>query len=256
MMRYYIFSLFLLSYSIGHGQWVGIYEGQINGDNVKVDITNQANNKIEGVMSDSYQKFNITGDINGNRMAGDAVEQTWGLKVAILGEIKGNTIDFKLVTSILGVKSETPFTVTKQSKTNQKNAASSTSANTANLAKGTSRDPKVVGRWTKNESYNSGYGDNFMGANFSQSFILYADGGVEDGGSNASVSGSNYYGKSSDGGASNAIPGLIWYTKDSQLFFSYTQDGKTQSESLGKYYVENNKMLITLANGKKILLSR
>ena len=239
-----------------YAQWVGTYEGQLNGDNVKVNITSQANQKIVGEMSDSYQIFTITGDINGNRMAGDAVEQTLGLKFALLGEIKGNMIDFKLVVNILGMKSETPFSVTRQNNTTAKSASNKSANSNTPLAKNTTRDPKLVGRWTKNESYNSGYGDNFMGANFSQSVIFLADGGVADGGSSARMSGSNYSGKSSDGGSNQEVPGLTWHTKDSQIYFTYTQDGKSQTESLGKYYIENNNMLITLANGSKVLFSK
>jgi hypothetical protein len=95
-----------------------------------------------------------------------------------------------------------------------------------------------------------------MGANFSQSVIFLADGGVVDGGSSARMSGSNYSGKSSEGGSYQAVPGLIWYTKDSQIYFTYTQDGKSQTGSLGKYYIENNNMLVTLANGSKVLFSK
>jgi hypothetical protein len=247
--------LILMLNVTAYGQWVGTYEGELNGDKIIVNITSQANKKIVGEMVDSYQKFKITGDINGNRMAGDAVEQTLGLKFTLLGELKGNIIDFKLIMNILGLTSETPFSVTRKSKaTDSKTVSSAT--NVANSTNNTSRDSKVAGRWTKNESYNSGYGDNFMGANFSQSIIFFADGGVADGGSSATMSGSNYSGKSKDGGSNQAVPGLVWHTKDNQIFLTFTQDGKSQTESLGKYYIENNKMLITLANGNKVLLTR
>jgi hypothetical protein len=87
-------------------------------------------------------------------MAGDAVEQTLGLKFALLGEIKGNMIDFKLVVNILGLKSETPFTVTKQNNATAQSGSNKLVNPSTPLPKGATRDPKLVGIWTKNESYN------------------------------------------------------------------------------------------------------
>lgn len=247
--------LFTTMFVTSNAQWTGSYEGVLNGDKILVTLVQSGKDKISGEMSDSYQKFKITGDVNGNRMAGDAVEQTLGLKFALLGEIKGNSIDFKLVANILGLKSETPFAVTKIKATSSAKGVENTQKSTVS-AKGQTRDQRITGRWTKNESYNSGYGDNFMGANFSQSIFFLEDGGIADGGSNASISGSNYSGRSSGKGNTQAVPGATWYTKDNQLFISYTNNGQTQTESLGKYYIENGKMLLTLANGKKVLLTR
>ena len=255
-MKKYFQSIILVLISMPlFAQWTGSYEGVLNGDKILVTLLQSGKDKISGEMSDSYQKFKITGDVNGNRMAGDAVEQTLGLKFALLGEIKGNNIDFKLVANILGLKSETPFVVTKVKATSSAKVVENTQKSTV-AAKGQTRDQRITGRWTKNESYNSGYGDNFMGANFSQSIFFLEDGGIADGGSNASISGSNYSGRSSGKGNTQAVPGATWYTKDNQLFISYTNNGQTQTESLGKYYIENDKMLLTLTNGKKVLLTR
>ena len=106
--------LFIFFYSALLSQWLGSFEGSLNGDIVKVNITSQSNSKIVGEMFDSQQKFNIKGDLKGNKMTGEAVEQSLGLKFTLLGELKGdNSINFNLIINILGLKSETPFTVTQ-----------------------------------------------------------------------------------------------------------------------------------------------
>ncbi|MFN4147517.1 MAG: hypothetical protein ACK4GN_16950 [Runella sp.] len=234
-------------------QWSGVYEGELNGDKVVVRLTLLNGNKIEGEMKDSHQQFKITGEVNGNRMAGDAIEPSLGLKCVLLGERKNNkSIDFKLITKILGLTSEVPFTVFK--KNLAENTPKPNKDPKTSVLPNQNRDTRLVGRWTKSESYNSGYGDNFMGANFSQVIILFGDGSVADGGSDATISGKNYYGQSK--GNSKTVQGLTWFTKDNQLYFSYTQNGQTQTESVGKYYVEDNKMLITQKNGQKILLTK
>jgi hypothetical protein len=252
-----LFILFFIVWTTSYSQWSGNYEGALHGDKIILKLTQEGKDKVSGEMSDSYQSFKITGDLIENRLTGNAVEQSSGLKFALLGEIKGSTIEFKLVANILGLKSETPFTVSKIS-VNQTSKTTETKSNSSSssIAKGGSRDPKLVGRWTKNESYNSGYGDNFMGANFSQSILFLENGTVADGGSNANMSGSNYSGNSSVSGNTEAIPGLTWFTRENQLYLSYTTNGQTQTESLGRYYIENGKMLLTMANGSKILLTR
>ena len=249
--------IFFFIWFSSYGQWSGNYEGSLNGDKIVMKFSQERQEKVSGEMSDSYQNFKITGDINGNRMAGDAIEQTLGLKFALFGELREDRIEFKLVAKLFGLKSETPFTVVRISgNQSSKVTGKESKPITTVLPKGGTRDPKIVGKWTKNESYNSGYGDNFMGSNFSQSLIFLDDGGVADGGSSANMSGNNYSGSSTSGQGVKRIPDLIWFTKENQLFLTYTQNDKAQTELLGKYYIENGKMLLTLTNGNKILLTR
>lgn len=119
---------------------------------------------------------------------------------------------------------------------------------------GATHDPKLVGMWTKSETYNSGSGDNYMGSNFEQSMVFFADGTIGEGGSRVSISGSNYLGYT-EGGA-RALPGMYWYNIGNQLYIYTTQNGQTASTHLGKYYIENGAMLITSANGQKLLLQK
>ncbi|HSF89687.1 MAG TPA: hypothetical protein VLA46_09735, partial [Saprospiraceae bacterium] len=94
-----------------------------------------------------------------------------------------------------------------------------------------------------------------MGAGFSQSMTFLANGQLSEGGSFATMSGSNYSGQSTGQGA-GVIPGVKWYTIGNQLYMQVTENGQTQEVHLGRYYVENNNMLITGTNGEKILLKR
>ncbi|MCB0647353.1 MAG: hypothetical protein KDC49_11870 [Saprospiraceae bacterium] len=244
------FYTFVLSSQAG---WTGTFTGQVNGDNAVMVLKVQGT-KVQGTLKDTYQTFKISGDINGNRLAGDAVEESLGLEVGILGELKGDDAFMKLVVVFLGQTSETPFQLRRQNKSGS--ATKSEPAQQSSIAStpaGANLDPRIVGTWTKNETYNSGYGDNFMGANFSQSMTFMGDGRLAEGASSASISGSNYSGKSS-GGGSNVLEGVTWYTKGKSLYLRVKQNGQQQDVMLGSYYVENGKMLITGQDGTKLLL--
>ena len=113
----------------------------------------------------------------------------------------------------------------------------------------------MIGTWTKEELYQSGYGDAYMGAGTSQSMTFLQGGRMAEAGSSSYISGSDYNGQSSDDGG-GVIPGVIWYTIGNQLYMQGTENGRTQTVHLGKYYIENNNMLITGTNGEKILLTK
>ena len=115
-------------------------------------------------------------------------------------------------------------------------------------------DAILIGAWTKNENYNSGSGDQYMGASYSETLVLFANGTVGDGGSQATMSGNNYLGQSESG--LKELPGVFWYNINNQLYISAIQNGKTETRHLGKYYIENDHMLITDNDGNKTLLSR
>lgn len=227
--------------------WSGTFEGVVNGDPAVMTLTSNGKT-LSGTLKDSYQTYNINGEVSGNRMAGDAVEQSLGLTMTILGELKGSEAHMKLIVSFLGQNSETPFVLTRAGKT----AQSSKSQTSTPIVNG-KRDPQVVGTWTKNETYNSGYGDQFMGANFSQSMTFLANGQLAEGGSSASISGSNYSGRSSSG-SGNMLEGVSWYTEGKNIYLNMVQNGKAQNVLLGRYYIENGKMLITGQDGTKLLL--
>ncbi|MBK9255626.1 MAG: hypothetical protein IPM42_09085 [Saprospiraceae bacterium] len=237
--------------------WAGEYKGSLEGDQVILFLEPDGKDRLKGWMKDSNQKFDINAEYSGNRLAGTAVENTFGLEFTLLGELNNNQLQASLIFEFLGEKTITPFVLEKTNSNPSKNEPkliTKTDAKTS-LPKDAVLDRAVSGTWTKNESYNSGYGDNFMGANFSQSLSFLPDGRVSEGGSSANMSGS-YYSGNSKGDGKGVIEGLLWYTKGNQLYLQITEQGKTQEIQLGKYYIENNKMLITGANGEKLLLSR
>jgi len=254
------FSMFLIYQSfmlIGQSHWNGEYKGTLEGDQVTLFLESAGSNMLKGWMKDSNQRFDITAEFNGSRMAGTATENTFGLVFSLLGELKNDQLEASLIFELLGEKTVTPFTLFRviSGSSNKNKQLNATSDSKISLPKGAYLDPAVCGTWTKHESYNSGYGDNFMGANFSQSLSFLPDGRVGEAGSNASMSGSHYSGNSS-GSGKGIIDGLLWYTVGNQLYLQVSEQGKTQQIHLGKYYVERNNMLITGVNGEKLLLAR
>lgn len=234
-------------------QWSGKFTGIINGDNVMLDL-NQNGNLVTGTMKDTYQTFDVTGEVSGNRFAGEATEKSLALTFTLLGEKNNDVINFRLLIDLFGQSSETPFTVTKQGHTSSSVPSNAGTQRVSFPAEATFPSA-LVGKWTKNETYNSGYGDNFMGGNFSQSVIFNIDGSVLEGGSNASISGSNYFGQSSDNNTTSAS-NIKWYAIGNQLHLMIYNNGSWQSAMLGTWYAENNHLLITGQDGKKVLLSR
>ena len=250
--------LIIANTSIAQNVWIGKFSGEVNGDPAVMDLFSDGVNKVKGTLHDSEQNFDLAGDVTGNRMALDAVEKKLGMTFVLLGELKGNSAELKLMIELNGQMNETSFVLTKQSTNNVKIGTpktTSTGITYKQLPMGSKLDPKIVGKWTKNETYNSGSGSNFMGANFSQSLVFLADGSLAEGGSNASMSGSNYSGQSSGNGNSE-LEGISWYVKGTKLYLSIEQNGQKQEVPLGKYFIENNNMLITGENGEKLLLSR
>ena len=110
-----------------------------------------------------------------------------------------------------------------------------------------------MGKWTRQENYNSGYGGGYMSSE--SSLVFLADGRVSDGGSRTVVGGSDFSGSSS-GGGNGIVEGLTWYTENQKLYLTATENGKTQTECLGKYGFHENAMMITAQDGTKLLFYR
>jgi hypothetical protein len=87
------------------------------------------------------------------------------------------------------------------------------------------------------------------------SLVFLADGRVSDGGSRTVVGGSDFSGSSS-GGGNGIVEGLTWHTENQQLYLTATENGKTQTECLGKYGFHENAMMITAQDGTKLLFYR
>jgi hypothetical protein len=236
---------------ISQNVFVGKYTGQVNGDNIEMTLQNNGVNSLNGNMKDSQQSYTVNASTNGNKLTGTALESTMGLTFVLDGTLSGNQISMKMTIEVGGQSNTMLVNFTKQ--------GGSVSQATPQYSKpklpsNASNDPNLVGNWVKQEHYNSGYGSDAMSGSFSQSMILFANGSVSDGGSRAGVSGSNYSGSSE--GEGQALPNVLWYNIGNQLYLQATENGQSQTVHLGKYYIENGKMLITGANGNKLFLTK
>jgi hypothetical protein len=251
-----LYSFFLCWVAIpGFSQtnFAGTYSGTLNGDQLELTLQKGSGNALSGKMKDSQQQYEVTATINGNKLSGKAVETTWGIEFAMNGTLTGNKLNMELTLNVLGTKQVMNVEFLRK-------VAAATPSSVSNdkkpgLPPNARNDSRLVGTWAKEELYNSGYGDNYMGSSFTQSMIFYQDGSVADGGSQSTISGSNYSGNS-QGAGSGKLPGVVWYNIDNQLYLRATQNGQTETVHLGKFYIENGKMLITGPDGKKTLLSR
>lgn len=239
-----------------HAQWDGTYHGTVNGDAVVMNLQ-QDGTKISGDMKDSQQTYVISGTTSGNSFSGTATEYSYGLNFGLTAERNNTVLTCKLIVEMNGERAEVPFTVEKVS-------GETTEATPVSSDKIPEKIPfptdatfpvALQGKWTKGETYNSGYGDNYMGSTFSQSMTFFADGSIADGGSSATMSGSDYSGQSSDNG-SGKLPGVGWYAKKNNLYLIAYAEGKWQSVLLGTWYTENGHLLITGTNGEKQLFSK
>lgn len=258
-MKTHLIFAFLMIFSQIDAQvsaFVGTFKGQLNGDNLTMNLQNNGGNKLTGQLKDSYQTYAVNAAADGTKITGTAVEKTLGLTFVMNGQLSGSQLNLKMTITVLGQSQTSDVTMYKNGATASTAAPAKSNdvKTTAKFPSGATHDRNLVGTWKKSETYNSGYGDNFMGSSFEQSMIFFADGSMADGGSRASMSGSNYSG-SSQGGA-QATPNLYWYNIGNQLYLYSTENGANQSVHLGKYYIENGAMLITGTNGKKLLLTK
>lgn len=261
-MKIYHFLFFIMFYNTSDAQvsaFVGTFTGTYNNDNVVLVLQKNSATSLSGTMKDSYQTYSVNANVRENNLTGTATENSLGLTFQLNAQLVNNQLKMKMTLEVSG---QTQVLDVILYKNGGSSASASTSFNVSTpsvktaikFPSGATHDANLVGKWKKSETYNSGYGDNFMGSSFEQSLILFADGSVADGGSQASMSGSHYSG-SSQGGA-QATPNLYWYNIGNQLYLYSTENGANQSVHLGKYYIENNAMLITGTNGKKLLLTR
>lgn len=248
-MRSILIFLALCTLLPASGQWNGTYNGIVNGDPVRMTLS-QNGEEITGQLRDSYQTYDITGLVSGDLLEGAATETNTRLQFGLQARLESETLSGKLVLEAEGGRAEVPFILTRQGTGPEPITGASVP-----FPPGAQHPAELCGGWTQNESYNSGSGDAFMGANFSQSMAFLPGGGLADGGSRASMSGSDYYGQSS-GSGSGLLEGVGWYALGNQLYLLVFQQGSWQPVHLGRWYVEGNHLLITGANNQKLLLSR
>ena len=258
-MQKFLFSLLLLAsffkVAISQNPFSGTYNGKYNGDNIVLMLQNSNNNALVGKMTDSQQNYEVVATSKDNQIQGKAVEKNLNLTFILNGQLVDSQLNMQMTLELNGQKQVLDVVFIKQNNvTSATKPATTTPPQKVKFPNGATHDPNLVGMWTKSETYNSGSGDNFMGSNFEQSMVFFADGSVGEGGSRASISGSNYSGYT-EGGA-RALPGVYWYNIGNQLYIYTTENGQTASTHLGRYYIENGAMLITGVNGKKMLLQR
>ena len=247
-------------FSVGKSQnpFVGTFTGVLNGDNITLVLQSSTKNVLTGKMQDSQQTYGVNGTSNASKMVGTAVEKTMNLTFQLDGTITGNHLLMNLTIEVLGQKQAMQVDFTKQGVANSsaKVDKQTPQYNMPKMPSGGKIDPNVVGKWVNEQHYNSGSGADFMGSTSTQSLIFFADGSMSDGGSSATVSGSNYYGNSTDNGQPKPLPNVRWYVQNQHIFIMGTENGQTQTADLGKYYIENGAMLITGNNGQKLLLKK
>lgn len=262
MLRISIFMFLLFSCKtdvFNQNDFTGEFRGEANGDPVRLSLK-QSGSSLSGTMEDSQQKYQIEGEVKGREFSGKATEQSLGIVFDLYGKLSGASLNLTMVLDLLGTKQEMKIDFTRSNaETSDKSLSQKSvpeSGQKTSLPSGASQDPALVGTWTRSENYNSGYGDNFMGASFEESITFLADGGLSDAGSRAGMSGSHYSGSSESSGSPAKIEGARWYNIGNQLYIAATQNGKTETAHLGKYYIENGAMLITAPNGSKSLLTK
>ena len=258
-MKNFLF-LYLLTFSIfnaliGQNPFSGTYNGQYNGDNIVLMLQSSNSTSLIGKMTDSQQSYEVSANSKDNQIQGKAVEKKLNLTFILNGQLVDSQLNMQMTLELNGQKQVLDVVFVKQnSAVSAKKPPTATPPQKVKFPNGAMHDPNLVGLWAKSETYNSGSGDNFMGSNFEQSMVFFADGSLGEGGSRTSISGSNYSGYT-EGGA-RALPGVYWYNIGNQLYIYTVQNGQTASTHLGKYYIENGAMLITGANGQKMLLQK
>jgi hypothetical protein len=236
----------------------GAYTGIINGEKVSLNLEPDGGGKLKGIMNDSESTYSVQAGYSGNRLKGRAKEKMWGIIVDLEGRLQDDELKMVMTMDVIGIKQSMDVVFKKidiDIKTND--SAPSSEKSVKNPVAGKSRDSRVTGVWVKESNYSSGYGFNGSYGSLStrETMIFNADGSMAEGASSSTISGSNYSGSSTGQGV-NTLPGVFWFTEGNKLFLSITQDGITHQVELGKYYIENGKMLITASNGEKLLLYR
>ncbi|MDZ4749658.1 MAG: hypothetical protein SH808_14330 [Saprospiraceae bacterium] len=263
-MRFVIFLIFLSCSLSLYGQQQsnpdplsGQFYATLEGDAVVLGINRKSGSSYIGTMTDRHQKYALTLELSsGTDVSGTAKEYSMGIQFDVAGTLVGDQLSLTFSITVGNEQNQMKIDFTRDGTDTQAPTGNEAQVQTTpNLPKDASHPQDLIGTWIKEDLYNSGYGDNYMGAGFSQSMTFLADGNISEGGSSATMSGSNYSGQST-GQGSGVIPGVKWYTIGNQLYMQVTENGQTQNAHLGKYYIENNNMLITGTNGEKILLKK
>ncbi len=235
---------------------INAVQANINGDKLTLTLENVSGSSYSGILNDSYEDSPVVLELSGTSFNGVVTETSEGIDIHVNGEIIGDQLLFNFIVDPLGETDpiEVRF-IRDGSKVPSPATTGDQNQPILDFPSGAFHPLEIIGTWSKEELYQSGSGDNYMGAGFTQSMTFLPDGHIAEGGSSANISGSNYFGQSAGQGA-GVIPGLAWYTIDNKIYLQITDNGQTQNVQLGTYYIEGNNMLITGTSGEKILLTK
>jgi hypothetical protein len=256
------FTLFLSSFisvSVLFSQFSGQYKGQVNGDQVHLDLI-QKGNIIEGKMKDSKQTYTVKGNATDLQIKAKAFEEQLGLTFLIDGNLEGKNLTLNAQLEYNGsLQPAFQALLTKVSEPNSSKDLTAQPESVKGLPKevvGKYIDPLLLGLWRSESHYSSGYGSSFSGSTYSymEFFKNYT---LADHGSQVNISDSNYSGTTGTPNGSKPIPNLWYYTQGNKIMVYLTNNGNPLVTELGTYYIENGKMLFTQVNtGKKILYTK
>lgn len=230
----------------------GTWAGTFNGAAVSLSLEpNGAPSAWKGTLDDGSNQYTVAATSAGNQLTGTATEPNFGLSFKLSGALQGTTLTLKL--ALLGI--EQTVVLTKIGGASAAASASESPVSQPKLPKNAQHDPVLVGVWAKEENYNSGAA--YGGGYYSTTSLLAfnADGSLSDLGGQTMVGGGDFSGNSQSAGAGK-VPGVAWYTENHNLYLVATDGTQTQTQKLGRYYIENGAMLITADDGSKHLFHK
>jgi hypothetical protein len=240
----------------GTVRFAGHYSAKVDESNLTLIIEPKVGTTYTGILNDGYTSLTLELEQTGTSFTGIGKESSTGVEMNVAGGIEGDKLLFTLIVDPYGDGEDVEINFTRDNSGYEEAPGVSNQIQHAiDFPPGATHPQEMLGTWTKEELYQSGYGDSYMGAGSSQSMTFLSGGRMAEAGSSSYISGSNYSGQS-EGEGGGVIPDVTWYTIGNQLYMQGIENGQLQNIHLGKYYVENNNMLITGTNGEKILLTR
>ncbi len=250
-------TLFSVLNLLSQASFSGTYIGQVNGDLVKLKLQAVDKDQYQGTLEDSQQKFNVTAAYKEGQLSGYATEASMGVRFQFNTSMEQQQLKVSLFSAEIGMTEALVIWLQREPLQTEPTASTQAPSETTALLvnfqfpKEAQHHKELTGIWRKEELYNSGIGSDYMGTSTQQKMILFENGQVADGGSQTTISGSNYFGQSSSG--FNTLENVYWYNVSNQLYLVSIEEGKTNTIHLGKYYIENGAMLVTSSNGSKSL---
>lgn len=263
MKYWFLFSFFLLKNYALMSQFTGIYVGQVNGDNVELNL-NQDGSVLTGTMKDSKQTYMVSGTCNGYYMTAKAVEHSLSIVFILSGKLIEGGIAIDADLEYMGTKQKAFSTVLASTDpinevppvppSYEDNITKSPGLPEA--LNGKYIDPLLIGTWREESHYSSGYGSDFSGSTYSY-FSFNNNHTLSNGGSQVNISGSDFSGSSGGQNSGAILPNIWYYNIGNKIMIYANTNGTRQTLELGQYYIENGKMLFTQTNtGKKTLYTK